>query len=74
VLIPPDAGKRDTPRPGWQSGRYTAMREALATDYGGGLCRRRKVMVESVFAQTKRNRRIDSSDDEDDPRCAPNDG
>ncbi len=29
VLIPPDAGKRDTPRPGWQGGRYTAMRRAL---------------------------------------------
>jgi hypothetical protein len=53
VLIPPDAGKRDTPRPGWHGGRYTAMREELATDYGGGLYRRRKVMVELVFAQTK---------------------
>ncbi len=60
VLIPPDAGKRDTPRPGWQGGRYTAMREVLATDYAGGLYRRRKVMVEPVFAQTKHNRRIDS--------------
>ena len=60
VLIPPDAGKRETPRPGWQGGRYTSMREALATDYGGGLYRRRKVMVEPVFAQTKHNRRIDS--------------
>ncbi len=60
VLIPPDAGKRDTPRPGWQGGRYTAMREVLATDYAGGLYRRRKAMVEPVFAQTKHNRRIDS--------------
>jgi transposase len=60
VLIPPDAGKRDTPRPGWHGGRYTSMREVLATDYGGGLYRRRKVMVEPVFAQTKHNRRIDS--------------
>jgi transposase len=24
VLIPPDAGKRDTPRPGWDGGRYTS--------------------------------------------------
>jgi hypothetical protein len=23
VLIPPDAGKRDTPRPGWDGGRAT---------------------------------------------------
>jgi hypothetical protein len=44
VLIPPDAGKRDTPRPGWHGGRYTAMREVLATDYAGGLYRRRKAM------------------------------
>jgi hypothetical protein len=58
VLIPPDAGKRDTPRPGWDGGRYTSMRDALATDYGGGLYRRRKAMVEPVFAQTKHNRRI----------------
>jgi hypothetical protein len=58
VLIPPDAGKRDTPRPGWDGGRYTAMRNALESDYGGGLYRRRKAMVEPVFAQTKHNRRI----------------
>jgi transposase len=59
VLIPPDAGKRDTPRPGWQGGRYTRMRNVLATDYGGGLYSRRKAMIEPVFAQTKHNRRID---------------
>src|SRR5271168_4608183 len=58
VLIPPDAGKRDTPRPGWHGGRYASMREALQSDYGGGLYRRRKAMVEPVFAQTKHNRRI----------------
>ena len=58
VLIPPDAGKRDTPPPGWDGGRYTSMRQALATSYGGGLYRQRKVMVEPVFAQTKHNRRI----------------
>jgi hypothetical protein len=59
VLIPPDAGKRGTPRPGWQGGRYAWMRKVLATDYGGGLYRRRKAMVEPMFAQTKHNRRID---------------
>src|SRR5215207_4017706 len=59
VLIPPDAGKRDTPRPGWQGGRYAWMRNVLATDHGGGLYRRRKAIVEPVFAQTKHNRRID---------------
>jgi len=40
VLIPPDAGKRDTPRPGWDGGRYTSMRKTLQSDYGGGLYRR----------------------------------
>jgi transposase len=59
VLIPPDAGKRATPRPGWKGGRYAWMRSVLETDYGGGLYRRRKAMVEPVFAQTKHNRRID---------------
>ncbi len=34
------------------------MRQALASDYGGRLYRRRKAMVEPVFAQTKHNRRI----------------
>jgi hypothetical protein len=59
VLIPPDAGKRETPQPGWQGGRYTAMPQALASDYGDRLYRRRKAMVEPVFAQTKQhNRRI----------------
>jgi DDE family transposase/transposase-like protein DUF772 len=60
VLIPPDAGKRGTPRRGWEGGRYAWMRTVLATDYGGGLYRRRKAMVEPVFAQTKHNRRIDT--------------
>jgi transposase len=58
VLIPPDAGKRGTPRPGWDGGRYAFMRTVLAGDYGGGLYRKRKAMVEPVFAQTKHNRRI----------------
>jgi transposase len=60
VLIPPDKGSRGTPRRGWTGGRYAWMRTVLATDYGGGLYRRRKAMVEPVFAQTKHNRRIDS--------------
>ncbi len=58
VLIPPDAGKRDTPRRGWDGGRYAFMRSVLAGDHGGGLYRKRKAMVEPVFAQTKHNRRI----------------
>jgi hypothetical protein len=58
VLIPPDAGKRNTPRRGWDGGRYAFMRSVLAGELGGGLYRRRKAMVEPVFAQTKHNRRI----------------
>jgi transposase len=59
VLIPPDAGKRDTPRRGWDGGRYAFMRTVLSGELGRGLYRKRKAMVEPVFAQTKHNRRID---------------
>jgi hypothetical protein len=59
VLIPPDAGKRDTPRRGWTGGRYAFMRTVLVGDVGGGLYRQRKAMIEPVFAQTKHNRHID---------------
>jgi Transposase DDE domain len=34
------------------------MRKTLQGDYGGRLYRRRKAMVEPVFAQTKHNPRI----------------
>jgi transposase len=60
VLIPPDAGDRSTPRQGWTGGRYDWMRTVLATDHGKALYRKRQVMVEPVFAQTKHNRRITS--------------
>jgi transposase len=59
VLIPPDAGKRKDTRPGWQGGQYSWMRYVLATDHGHAIYRRRQVMIEPVFAQTKFNRRID---------------
>jgi transposase len=58
VLIPPDSGARKTPRPGWTGGRYTAMRNALASPAGKGIYRRRKQMIEPVFAHTKHNRQI----------------
>ena len=35
------------------------MRRVLATELGGALYRKRKVMIEPVFANTKFNRRID---------------
>jgi hypothetical protein len=72
VLIPPDAGKRGTPRRGWDGGRYTFMRTVLAGDYGGGLYRKRKAMIEPVFAQTKHTGASTNSTGEADPPHAPN--
>jgi hypothetical protein len=58
VLIPPDSGARKTPRPGWTGGRYAAMRNALSSPVGRELYRKRKQMIEPVFAHTKHNRTI----------------
>ena len=59
VLIPPDAGKRQGARPGWDGGLYTFMRRVLATDRGGELYAKRQGMIEPIFADTKFNRRCD---------------
>jgi len=56
VLIPPDTGKRHTPRPGWTGGYYAFMRAVLASERGGELYGRRQPMIEPVFGQTKHNR------------------
>jgi Transposase domain (DUF772)/Transposase DDE domain len=58
VLIPPDAANRKGARPGWDGGYYDHMRRVLATDYGGGLYKRRQAMIEPVFAHTKFNRKL----------------
>jgi transposase len=58
VLIPPDSGTRDTPRPGWTGGRYTWMRYVLASELGERLYRKRKHMIEPVFGHTKHNRSV----------------
>jgi transposase len=58
LLIPPDAGKRKTARPGWEGGRYTWMRYLLATENGHQLYRKRQVTVEPVFGQTVFNRKL----------------
>jgi transposase len=58
VLIPPDAGNRDTPRPGWTGGRYTWMRYVLASEVGQRLYKRRKQMIEPVFGHTKHNQGV----------------
>jgi hypothetical protein len=59
VLIPPDGGKRNQARPGWDGGLYAFMRRVLKTDAGATLYGKRKTMIETVFADTKFNRRID---------------
>jgi transposase len=56
VLIPPDAGKRKSARPGWQGGRYEWMRTVLATELGQRLYRKRSQTVEPMFGHTKHNR------------------
>ncbi|MGZ6589846.1 MAG: transposase [Solirubrobacteraceae bacterium] len=58
VLIPPDAGNRKTPRPGWSGGRFDWMRTVLATDRGRELYRQRKKTIEPIFGHTKHNRGI----------------
>jgi transposase len=58
VLIPPDSGTRDSPRPGWTGGRYTWMRYVLASELGERLYRKRKHMIEPVFGHTKHNRGV----------------
>ena len=58
VLIPPDASKRDGPRPGWTGGRYAWMRLVLGTQPGQELYRKRKQTVEPVFGHTKHNRKF----------------
>ncbi len=59
VLIPPDSGKRDGPRPGWTGGRYAWMRHVLATDLGKRLYRQRKQTIVPMFGHTKHNRGFD---------------
>ena len=58
VLVPPDAGLRTGPRPGWTGGLYDFMRRVLATPAGRGLYRQRQVTIEPVFGQIKFNRQI----------------
>ena len=58
VLIPPDSGTREKPRPGWTGGRYSWMRYVLASELGDGLYRKRKQMIEPVFGHTKHNRGV----------------
>jgi hypothetical protein len=58
VLIPPDKGSRGIPRRGWTGGRYSWMRNVLATEHGRRLYRKRKQTVEPLFGNTKQRRRL----------------
>jgi transposase len=58
VLIPPDSGLRDEPRPGWTGGRYDWMRSVLKSALAGELYRKRKHMIEPVFGHTRHNRQV----------------
>lgn len=59
VLIPPDAKKRKTTRPGWDGGRYDWMRTLLTSDQGREIYEKRHKVIEPVFGQIKFNRKID---------------
>jgi transposase len=56
-LVPPDGQARGTPDPDGGTGPDGFMRRALRTPTGEALYRRRKWMVEPVFADIKVNRR-----------------
>ena len=58
MLIPPDSGTRETPRPGWTGGRYTGCATSSQPPLGKELYRKRKQMIEPVFAHTKHNRQV----------------
>ena len=60
VLIPPDAGNRKTPRPGWSGGRFDWMRTVLATDRERASTSTGSAdeTIEPIFGHTKHNRGI----------------
>ena len=72
VLIPPDTSRKRTTRRNLDGGRYDEMREALASERGGQLYRKRQPMIEPVFAQMKSTAAWTASDDEDAAPSAPN--
>jgi transposase len=56
-LVAVDGGSRAGPRPDRSGGPYEFMRRALATPTGADLYRRRRWMIEPLFADIKFNRR-----------------
>ena len=71
VLIAPDSGTSTKPRQGWTDGRYAWMRTVLSSPHGKPLYRKRKQMIEPVFAHTKHNRTITRFLRRVAPPCAP---
>ena len=60
TLVAPDNRRRKTPgKTRVKQQHYIEMREALDTDEGRALYKKRKSMIEPVFGQIKHNRRID---------------
>ncbi len=74
VLIPPDAGKRDTPRRGWDGGRYAFTRTVLAGDYGGGFTEDARRWSSPCSHKPSTTAASTSSSGEADPPHAPNGG
>jgi len=58
VLVPPDGGKRQGTRPGWEHGLYDQMRQTLATETGRARYALRKITIEPVYGQIKHNRGV----------------
>ncbi|HEY7077509.1 MAG TPA: transposase [Solirubrobacteraceae bacterium] len=59
VLVPPDAHNRTTPSRRHRRDDHDRMRERLDSPDGAALYRRRMIMIEPIFGQTKANRRTD---------------
>jgi transposase len=59
VLVPPDGNSSRQPNPSRRAAASEQMRQALTTEHGRKLYRRRQGMIEPVFGNTKHNRRID---------------
>ena len=72
VPNPPDAGKRNGARPGWDGGRYAFTRRVLETETGRALYGKRQEMTEPIFANAKFNHRIDASYAAAEPPVGPN--
>jgi transposase len=59
VLVPPDAHTRTTPSRRHRRAHHDWMRARLDSPDGAALYRRRMIMIEPIFGQTKANRRAD---------------